>query len=261
MTVEVRPDLVTSLGVIRGDVVHHLAGVSRYRALRNLEQTMTDIAEFQDLVMPLRDVREQIERQLQETREYRALCAIDSIVPQLVDVLAFLDEKSNADVPSPNTDEPVTAVLGPETDFETQIRVVDAREDEPVAESVIKFADSVRVVSETQGVVASSEIGDAEHSAVQTEDIPEPLDSSLAVARDAKPDDTAFGPSQIPITTDGNPPASDDSSEETASPPVAMLVQSLPPATNDAKSAPADSQADLATTINSDQAAREGRAA
>ncbi len=32
MTVEVRPDLVASLGVIRGDVVHHLAAVSRYRA-------------------------------------------------------------------------------------------------------------------------------------------------------------------------------------------------------------------------------------
>lgn len=62
MTVEVRPDLVTSLGVIRGDVVHHLAGVSRYRAMRNLEQTMADIAEFQDLVTPLRDVRGQIER-------------------------------------------------------------------------------------------------------------------------------------------------------------------------------------------------------
>ena len=48
---EVQSDLVTSLGVIRGNVVHHLAGVSRYRALRNVEQTITDIAEYQELVL------------------------------------------------------------------------------------------------------------------------------------------------------------------------------------------------------------------
>lgn len=218
MTVEVRPDLVTSLGVIRGDVVHHLAGVSRYRAMRNLEQTMADIAEFQDLVMPLRDVRGQIERQLQETREYRALCAIDSIIPQVVEVLAFLDEKSN-------------------------------------------FADNLRVVSEPQIAVASAENGDEEHSAEQPEHIPEPSDVPFTVARDEKPDDGAFDPSQNPDTADDNLPDSDESSDQTASPPVATLVQSLLPSTNNAKNALSDSQAGLATTINSDQAAREGRAA
>ncbi len=223
---------------------------------------MTDIAEFQDLVTPLRDVQEQIERQLQETREYRALCAIDSIVPQLVDVQAFSMKKSNADVPSPNTDEPVTADLGPATDFETQIRVVDAREDAAaVAESVVKFADSVRVVSETQALIEISENGDAEHSAVQPAHMPESPDTPLAVARDARPDDGAFGPSQIPITTDGDLVASDEPPEETASPPVAILVQPLPSPAGDAKSALADSQAGLVTTINSDHAAREGKAA
>lgn len=258
MTAEVRPDLVTSLGVIRGDVVQRLAGVSRYRALRNVEQTMTDIAEFQDLVTPLRDVREQIAKQLQETREYRALCAIDSIVPQLVDVLAFLHEKSNFEIPSPDTGEAVTGEPGSETPSDTQIRAVYTRADETeAAEDVVEFGDGA---SETHAPVASLETGGAEHSAVQPEPIPEPSDLPAAVARDGRPDDVAFGPSPIPITTDGNPPTSDDFSGEAASPPVAMLVQSLPPLTNDAKNAQA-SQAGLTTAVKPDHAAQEGRAA
>lgn len=257
MTVEVRPDLVTSLGVIRGDVVHHLAGVSRYRAMRNLEQTMADIAEFQDLVMPLRDVRGQIERQLQETREYRALCAIDSIIPQVAEVLAFLDERSNTEVPipSPNTDELVTADRGSETPSGTQIRVVNADEEATVnADDVVNFADNLRVVSEPQIAVASAENGDEEHSAEQPEHISELSDSSLAVVHDDLPGDVPFG-----HTADDKPSASDVPSAEMESPPVATLV--LPPSTNNAKNALGDSQAGLATAINSDQAAREGRAA
>ena len=270
MTIAVRPDIVTSLGVIRGNVVHHLVGISRYRALRNIEQTMADIAEFQDLVTPLRDVREQIERQLQETKEYRALCAIDSIVPQLADVLAFLDEKSSAEAPSPNTHESAAAEPDPETHSDIQILAVYARADETApAEDVGKFVDGEHLASEPQDLIIDPEIGDTERSLVRSEQVPDVSDASFTVARDDMSDDVVFGPSQIPVTADRNPPASDDSSEESASPPVAtlaynlanMLVQSLPPSASDAKSAPADSQIGSATTTDADHAAQEGRAA
>lgn len=268
MNIELHSNIVTSLGAIRGDVVDHLVGVSRYRALRNIDQTMVDIAEFQDLVTPLRDVREQIERQLQETREYRALRAIDSIVPQLADVLAFLDENSNAEMSSPGTepatpepepDATATVESGSETPSHTQIRAVYTRADKK--EATDAFADTA---SETQIHVANLENGE-EHSTVQPEAIPEPSDLQTAFATDGSSDDVAGLP-PIPDTADDNRSGPDSLSEETASPPVAMLVQSLPPPTHDANThdandALADSEEDLATAVNFDHAAREGRAA
>lgn len=268
MNIELHSNIVTSLSSIRGDVVDHLVGVSRYRALRNIDQTMADIAEFQDLVTPLRDVREQIERQLQETREYRALRAIDSIVPQLVDVLAFLGENSNAEMALPDTepaaqpdsDEAVTVESDSETPSHTQIRAVYTRADKKEA-AEDAFADTA---SETQTHVANLENG-AEHSTVQPEAIPEPSDLQTAFATDGSSDDVAGLP-PIPDTADDNRSGPDSLSEETASPPVAMLVQSLPPPTHDANThdandALADSEEDLATAVNFDHAAREGRAA
>ncbi|ARQ01598.1 hypothetical protein CAK95_22690 [Pseudorhodoplanes sinuspersici] len=230
---------------------------------------MADIAEFQDLVTPLRDVREEIERQLQETREYRALCAIDNIVPQLADVLAFLDENSNVDMPSPGTEQ-VVAEPDPVTSSDIQIVAADARADElAVAEEIVELVDSGHVVSEPQGVTINPVSRNTEPSAVPPEDVSELLDAPFPIARDDMSEDVVSGPQHVPATADASPPASDHSAEETASPPVAtlaynlanMLVQSLPPATSDAKTAPVDTQAGLAATTHADHAVQEGRAA
>ena len=118
---------------------------------------------FQDLVTPLRNVREQIEGQLHATRGYRALCTIDSIIPQLADVLAFLDESSNTEMPSPGT-EPATTDTDPETSADTQIRTVYTRVDEKeAAEDVVAFADTA---PETPTHLAGLEGGGTEDSTV-----------------------------------------------------------------------------------------------
>ena len=255
MTMEVQSDLVTSLGVIRGNVVHHLAGVSRYRALRNVEQTITDIAEYQELVTPLRDVREQIALQLEETREYRALRTIDGIIPQLVDVLAFLDEKSNFKLASSDAAVGVAEETEAETPSDTQLRTVYTRADETAsAEDSVAFADTA---SEPQRDPASQEDGAAEHSAVQHEVIPESSDP--AVGRDDGAEDEVDLPPN-PDTAVGDQPAV-SMSDASPSAPVALLVQSVKPSTQDETETLSDSEADLAAAVKPDHVEREDKAA
>ena len=92
MTIAVQSDILASLGTLRNQVEHQLAGVSRYRAMVTIEKTIAELSEFSDLTKPLSEIRDTIQAQLSETREYRALRTVERIAPELAEVLASLDD-------------------------------------------------------------------------------------------------------------------------------------------------------------------------
>lgn len=92
MTIAVRPEILSSLQAMREDVQRRLAGLDRYRALKAIEQTIADFPALEDLTRPLSDIRDAVQRQLDETRECRALQTIERVMPELSEVVALLAE-------------------------------------------------------------------------------------------------------------------------------------------------------------------------
>jgi|GEM_PF-5780393 len=242
MTVGVHPDIVSSLAAIRGDVEQRLAEVSRYRAMRSIEKTMADITEFEELVLPLRDVRERIELQLRETREYRALCALDAMVPQLRDVLAFLGETPNAKSPPHDGQKPEEDAGTADGAAEALVDAYERARAEPAVETAeasgLEFID---IVSEGLGAQETPDdngitLFSAPHP-VASETTEQTAMASIAASADAN---------RPLAATEQGTPAPESASQPTASPPVAtlaynlanMLVQSLPPGED--KAVPSD---------------------
>jgi len=96
MSVAGVPDIVASLGSVRERIEQHLkADVERYGALLTIERAVSELTAFQDLSASLSAIRDNVRLQLNETREFRALCAVDRILPELADVVALLAEKAN----------------------------------------------------------------------------------------------------------------------------------------------------------------------
>ena len=267
MTNAGQPDIIASLAVIRGHVEQRLAGVSRYRAMRNIEATMAELDAFQELVTPLRKVSEQIEHQLQEMREYRALRTIDMIAPQLADVLAFLEEKSNAPVQAPTTPHPAGDDAAVEQVMKA--RIVDEYAPAPTdtgdgdgagghddTEAVaVEFID---VVSDALAAQASFQKAESDGQAQFAPASARPFDASAGLSADAV----------YPILDDGDPSVSENSSSGPETPAVAalayslanMMVQSLPSSTSEAKPE-TEEQPHIGMSADGERTLHEGRAA
>jgi len=91
MTVVVRPEILSSLNALHADVQRQVASLDRYRALKVIDQTIADFPALDDLTRALADIRARVQAQLDDNRAYRALLAIERIVPELSDALALLD--------------------------------------------------------------------------------------------------------------------------------------------------------------------------
>ncbi len=96
MTGAVRLEILSSLASVREDVERQVAKLDRYRALKVIEQTISDFPGLEDLNNSLSEIRERMQRQIEGTREVRALRAVEKIMPDLSEVLAFLSDCSDA---------------------------------------------------------------------------------------------------------------------------------------------------------------------
>lgn len=94
MTVDTRPELLTSLAAVQQDVERYTLGLDRYRALIVIEKTISDFSGLEDVASPLAMLRDEVRRRLEATPEYRALAAVKKIVPELTEVLAFLADRA-----------------------------------------------------------------------------------------------------------------------------------------------------------------------
>jgi hypothetical protein len=91
-------------------VERKIAGLDRFRALKAIEQTIADFSSLDDIAQPLSDIRDQVQAQLGETREFRALRSIERIVPELSEVLALVEAgPASGDDDRPVGAEPVAA--------------------------------------------------------------------------------------------------------------------------------------------------------
>ncbi len=255
MTVADRPGNRTSVCSVRDRIERHLAGVSRYRALLAIDQTISELADHTDLVRPLCDVRDQIRLQLNETREYRALCAVDRIAPELADILAILDEDPHHDetLPAPNAERSADG-----TETTSDILDVFSRAD---------AAERAAPIETDEAGTPADDIRSKEHETTQHE-----AAANLNVQVESTPEKAAHAsPSHISDLMERVPQDTDETSDDTsASPPVAalaynlanMLVQSLPPGQIDTAAAPG-SHADIDSEekAGADETMREGRAA
>jgi hypothetical protein len=96
MTGAVRLEILSSLASVREDVERQVAKLDRYRALKVIEQTISDFPGLDDLNNSLSEIRERMQRQIEGTREVRALRAVEKIMPDLSEVLTFLSDCSDA---------------------------------------------------------------------------------------------------------------------------------------------------------------------
>lgn len=86
------PELIASLGQWQREVESRLAGLDCYRALQSVERMLADFPALDDLTQPLSEVRDRLRERLQESREYRAMQALQKIMPELPVVVALLAE-------------------------------------------------------------------------------------------------------------------------------------------------------------------------
>jgi hypothetical protein len=96
MTGAMRLEILSSLASVREDVERQVAKLDRYRALKAIEQTISDFPGLEDLNNSLSEIRERMRRQIEGTREVRALRAVEKIMPELSEVLTFLSDCSDA---------------------------------------------------------------------------------------------------------------------------------------------------------------------
>jgi hypothetical protein len=96
MTGAMRLEILSSLASVREDVERQVAKLDRYRALKVIEQTISDFPGLEDLNNSLSEIRERMLRQIEGTREVRALRAVEKIMPELSEVLTFLSDCPDA---------------------------------------------------------------------------------------------------------------------------------------------------------------------
>jgi len=160
MTSIAQTEIVETLAHVRGSFERQLAGAGRYRALRSIEDTLVDLMDDDDaVVQPLNGVRDLLIHRLQERPDFRALRTIDSIVPQLLDVLSLHAQQTDglrSDVvpndPAPNDSEALvleSAITG---------AVVGSEATEPLPSSVVEQADQQLDVSR-QPTAATDDAG------------------------------------------------------------------------------------------------------
>lgn len=266
MTTADHPDIRTTLDSMRQRIERHLVGGSRYRALLAIDKTISDLADHADLAQPLRDVRDQIRLQLNETREYRVLCAVDRIGPELIDILAFLDEEPRDGDASLRREDDNPDQEGPVAETHTEAHIVV---------DVYSRADAIEHPSATKEVEPAGGAAGPVRAGDTTRDSPiavSPEEFGTSSGSTSGDMSEAFhgSSSSVPDLVDRIPQDADDASYDPASPPVAtlaynlanMLVQSLPPGQTDS-AATSDSRSDteLESDTNADQTMREGRAA
>lgn len=123
MTVAVHPDILSLLQSVHEDVQRKVAGLDRYRALKAIEQTISDFPGLTDVAHRLSEIQNRLQQQLDETREFRALRALERIIPELPDVLALVEDRlavvENSDLTAGIESEPAIAAAtsaGPVSD-------------------------------------------------------------------------------------------------------------------------------------------------
>lgn len=140
MTGAVRLEILSSLASVRADVERQVAKLDRYRALKVIEQTISDFPGLEDLNNSLSEIRERMQRQIEGTREVRALRAVEKIMPELSEVLTFLSDCSDADAVASQPAEPQEALSGDS--------VADAGPQPPSENVVIVASAEINSVSE-----------------------------------------------------------------------------------------------------------------
>jgi hypothetical protein len=207
--------------------------MDRYRALKAIEQTIADFATLEDIAGPLSHLRDQVQGQIEQTREYCALRKIDQILPELSEVLALLveqpaSESSNGSSEKPGSDMPAD-VAPTQGDFIPP----DAATEEPPAREFIAFGQRLEWVAATPASLQDAVPKPESAEPTRPSDVspPEPVDQRYARPPAADPDAAAppsLADSVAQLMAQSAPP-SRDSQGPHAPPPQDRNAGAAPP--------------------------------